>query len=169
MWNTSPTISIRKDTALDKRECVTVIELLSVSWDKPIDAATLKIRAAGYWEYIHDLPVSAVTKVIKDMAIAQRKWAPKPGELRVACIAMMQDEILPISAEEAWSDLLARSQAIHDGRPVATRAHPVLAATMKKLGEKAITLHTNGDRTMFMKLYEVEREHYMIEEYSLNS
>lgn len=153
---------------MDKKECISVVELLSVSWDKPIDSVTLKIRASGYYEFISDLPAEAVTTVIKDMAVGGRKWLPKPGELRVASIAMMQGEDPPMSAEEAWADLMARRQALHDGRAVATKAQTVLGITMRKLGEKAATLHTNGDRDMFAKLYETERERYLIEQYGIN-
>jgi len=153
---------------LDKTECIAVIELLSVSWDKPIDKTTLKIRASGYWEYISDLPADAVSRVIKDMAVGGRKWIPKPGELRVECIAMMQGDDPPMSAEEAWADLMARRQALHDGRAVSHKAQEVLAITMRKLGEKATTLHTNGDRDMFAKLYETERAQYLLDQYGIN-
>jgi len=90
---------------LDKSECLALVELLSVSWDKPIEKNTLKVRAAGYWEYISDLPAAAVTKVVKDMAVAGKRWAPKPGELRVATIVMMENKELPSEPETAWTEL----------------------------------------------------------------
>ena len=80
---------------MDKKECLEVIELLSVSWDKPMDQTTLTARAKAFYEYIGDLPAAAVAKVIKDMAVAGRQWAPRPGELRAEAIAMMQEDDLP--------------------------------------------------------------------------
>jgi hypothetical protein len=57
---------------------------------------------------------------------------------------------------------------LSDGRQVASKAAPVLSRVMGLLGkEKAITLHTNGDRDMFSRIYEVEREKFLIDQYGL--
>ena len=143
------------------------MELLSVSWDKPIDPNSLKIRARGYWEYIADLPHDAVQIVVRNLATAGRKWMPRPGELRVATIAMMQEDEMPPTAEEAWTSLLTISSAIHDGTTDYAKAHPVLAQTIHRLGSGAIGLHTNGDRDMFIRLYEQEREKYLLDRYGV--
>ncbi len=152
---------------MDKHECLAIVELLSVSWDKPIEREVLRTRANGYWTYISDLPAEACEIVIKDMAVGGRQWMPRPGELRVATITMMQGDEPPMSGAEAWADLQDRRSALHDGRAVASKAQPVLKQVMKMLGERATTLHTNGDRDMFVKLYETEREKYLIEQYGI--
>ena len=52
---------------MDKQECLNITELLSVTWDKPIDQASLTVKAKGYWEYIGDLPYDAVKQTVKEM------------------------------------------------------------------------------------------------------
>lgn len=150
---------------MDKKECMECIEFLSVSWDKPLDPTTLKMRAASFWEYISDLPVIAVKETIKRMAISGRQWAPKPGELRVATIVMIEGASMPPEPEEAWTELQAIRSAIYSGTNNYEKAGPVLAATMKRLGEKATTLTTTGDRDMFLKLYRAERERYLLDQF----
>jgi len=72
---------------MDKQECLNITELLSVTWDKPIDQASLTVRAKGYWEYIGDLPYDAVKQAVKEMGLSGRRWIPRPGEVRIATMA----------------------------------------------------------------------------------
>lgn len=150
---------------VEKKECLECVEFLSVSWDKPLDPTTMKMRASAYWEYIEDLPLVAVKETIKNMAISGRQWAPKPGELRVATIGMIEGVPMPPVAEEAWTELMAIRGAIYGGTTNYEKAGPVLASTMRRLGEKATTLHTVGDRDMFLKLYNAERERHLLDRF----
>ena len=158
---------------MDKKECLEVIELLSVSWDKPMDQTTLTARAKAFYEYIGDLPAAAVAKVIKDMAVAGRQWAPRPGELRVEAIAMMQEDALPPSAPEAWSQLQTNRAALYNGTAGTDshkELHEVLKITIRKLGNnRAQDLTTNGDRDMFTSLYEKEREAWILNNYGFDT
>ena len=92
---------------MEKTECKAVVELLSVTWDKSLDTASLTVRAKGYWEFIHDLPYEETKTTIKRMGMAGRKWLPKPGELRLATLSYMNGEELPPEPEEAWTILQA--------------------------------------------------------------
>jgi len=96
---------------MDKHECKSIVELLSVTWDKSLDATSLTSRAKGYWEYIEDLEYDAVKSVVKKMGLAGRKWMPKPGELRINVLAEQNSEALPPEPEEAIEDKTPAEQA----------------------------------------------------------
>lgn len=150
---------------MDKNECKSVVELLSVTWDKSLDSASLIVRAKGYWEYISDLPYDDTKATIKKMGVAGKKWAPKPGELRLAVLADIRNAQLPPEPEEAWTILQAIGQKIYSGTYDYEKPHEVLAATIKRLGTNATALTTNADRAMFISLYEKTREAYILENY----
>tara|TARA_Y100000361_G_scaffold145578_1_gene154920 strand:- start:122 stop:592 length:471 start_codon:yes stop_codon:yes gene_type:complete len=154
---------------MDKNECKAVVELLSVTWNQAIDASSITIKAKGFWEYVEDLPYENVKETIKHMGLAGRKWAPRPGELRIAVLANMRDEELPPEPEEAWTVLQAIGQKIYSGTYDYEKPHPVLAETIKRLGTNATALTTNSDRAMFVSLYEKTREAYILERYGYDS
>jgi hypothetical protein len=150
---------------MEKTECKAVVELLSVTWDKPLDTSSLTVRAKGYWEFLHDLPYEETKTTIKRMGMAGRRWAPKPGELRIATLAGLKDEPLPPEPEEAWTMLQAIGHKIYSGTNDYKKPHPVLAETIKRLGTGATALTTNSDRAMFTSLYEKTREEYILNHY----
>ena len=154
---------------MDKNECKAVVELLSVTWNQAIDASSITVKAKGFWEYVEDLPYENVKETIKHMGLAGRKWAPRPGELRIAVLANMRDEELPPEPEEAWTVLQAIGQKIYSGTYDYEKPHPVLAETIKRLGTNATALTTNSDRAMFVSLYEKTREAYILERYGYDS
>jgi len=150
---------------MDKKECLAATELLSVSWDKSIDQSSLTVRAKGYWEYINDLPYDEVKSTIKRMAMSGRRWAPRPGELRMETLSSMRGETPPPEPEEAWTMLLQIGQKIYSGTYDYEKPHPVLTKTIKRLGDGATNLTTNSDRAMFTSLYEKVREEYILDNY----
>lgn len=150
---------------MDKNECLMAVELLSVSWDKPIDQASITIRTKGYWEYIQDLDYTEVKNTIKTLSMSGRKWAPRPGELRMETLSRQNNEDLPPEPEEAWTLLVRISQKIYSGTNDYEKPHPVLVQTIKRLGDSATNLTTNSDRAMFTSLYEKVREQYILERY----
>lgn len=150
---------------MEKSECKEIVELLSVTWDKPIDNNTLLVRSRGFWEYISDLPYEETKNTVKELGLAGRKWMPRPGELRILVLANMRSEELPPEPEQAWTILQAIGQKIYSGTYDYEKPHPVLTETIKKLGANATALTTNSDRAMFTSLYEKTREAYILERY----
>jgi len=150
---------------MDKNECKDIVELLSVTWDKPIDNSSLLIRSRGFWEYIQDLPFDATKQTVKRLGLVGRRWMPRPGELRILVLAEIRSEELPPEPEQAWTILQAIGQKIYSGTYDYEKPHPVLSATIKKLGSNATALTTNADRAMFTSLYEKTRESYILERY----
>jgi len=150
---------------MEKSECKEIVELLSITWDKPIDNNTLLVRSRGFWEYISDLPYEETKSRVKELGLAGRKWMPRPGELRILVLANMRSEELPPEPEQAWTILQAIGQKIYSGTYDYEKPHPVLTETIKKLGSNATALTTNSDRAMFTSLYEKTREAYILERY----
>lgn len=153
---------------MNKQECLQIVELLSVTWDKPLDTQTLTIRTKGYWEYIQDLPYEQTKQTIKKLGLTH-KYAPKPGELRIATLAAQHNETPPPDPEEAWATLQHISQQIYNGTSNYTKPHPALAETIKKLGGQATTLHTNSDRQMFINIYQKTIEEHIHTKYGMNN
>lgn len=150
---------------MEREECIKAVELLSVTWSMSLDKISINTRTRGFWEYIGDLPYKEVKDTITHLGLAGRKWAPRPGELRIHTLARMKSEELPPEPEEAWTVLQAIGQKIYSGTYDYEKPHPVLAETIKRLGTGATALTTNADRAMFTSLYEKTREDYILERY----
>ena len=161
---------------MDKKELLEdVLSLRAFLWDKPWNMKPKTpeelIEARLWYEFIGDLPATAVQKVLRDMSITGKTWPPKPGELRVAAISMMQEDAPP-DAFEAWSQLQENRAAIYSGTAGTDEhkeLHDVLKFVIKKLGNnRAQELTTNGDRTMFIDLYEKERAAWILSNYGFD-
>jgi|TARA_R100000742_G_C4269998_1_gene88607 hypothetical protein len=150
---------------MDKEECMRATQLLSVSWNMPLDQSSINIRTMGYWEYLQDLPYDEVKTTIKSLALSGKRWAPRPAELRINTLAKIRGDELPPEPEEAWTVLQAIGQKIYSGTYDYDKPHPVLADTMRRLGSSATSLTTNSDRAMFTSLYEKVREEYILNNY----
>ena len=149
-----------------KDKCIELCEILHGAWSKPLDAQSIKVSAKAYWLVLgEDFDYDEAIDYVREKIIGQAKWAPRPGEILVAVKARKAGDDVPPTAAEAWMDLQERSKAIHDGSLNYAVAHPVLARVMKKLGNDAVGLRTNGDRDMFTQAYEAEVERYLLENY----
>lgn len=154
---------------MNKEQCKNITELISVTWDKSLDTISLTARAKGYWEYIEDLEYETVKSTIKNLGLSGRRWAPRPGDLRIMTLAAERGEALPPEPEEAWTILQSISQKIYSGTYDYDKPHPVLAETIKRLGATSTGLTTNADRAMFTSLYEKTRENYILRRYGFGA
>lgn len=148
---------------MDKNQCKELVELLSVTWDKPLDNQTLLTRTKGYWEYIHDLPYDKTRQTIKNLALIN-PYLPKPGELRITTLALISGDQLPPEPEEAWNELQQINQQIRNGTNHYKVPHPALAATIKKLGN-ATQLNSYNDKQTFISIYTKTRNEHITTKY----
>ena len=97
--------------------------------------------------FLHDLDGAVVRETFDALALTET-YMPRPGELRVK--VLLGD--LP-SGLEAWAALQRAREGIASGGEYPAM-DPFVAEFVRSLGDTAMGLHTNGDRSMFLAAYE---------------
>ena len=149
---------------MEKEQCQAIVELLCVSWDKPQDKQSLLIKAKNYWPFLKEVPFEVTRDTVLDLAVSNRKWIPRPGELRVLALARSQDIQLPPEPEEAWAELQVIEASVQAGKADFDKPHPVIRAAIKKAGPLG---NRNSDQEVFTAIYSTLREKYVLQHFGL--
>lgn len=140
---------------MEKEQLVAVVERAHALWNQSgFTQRELKSIHAAWWDLLKDFDFDVVLDVLRQRAIDEGPM-PRPGELRRLVIDRL-DPDPPPSPAEAWVQLRAASRVVETGTAsVPLVMHDAVREAMHRLGgPAALTLHTNGDREVFCRLYE---------------
>lgn len=138
---------------MTRDETVALVERIWATWNVELPQAIRKQAYDAWHRVIHDLDSEDCELALDAIVIEDRPWPPRPGTVRRRVIDANTPDAPP-SATEAWSQLMARADALRDGSDF-ERLHPTVALVAAKLGVTAQhLLHTNGDRELFIRKYE---------------
>jgi hypothetical protein len=153
-----------------KEETVRLVELLWATWpNNDASSAAKKVHYEAWHRIICDLPYKFCIKALDEFVIEDKPWAPRPGAMRKRAIDLMDPNGTAPIPIEAWGQFqrnLASATSGSDFVPL----HPLVSRAVEKLGATTQRgLHTNGDRDLFIKVYEEvlrvsEQERYGIKE-----
>lgn len=132
---------------MNKQELVEVVDHANTSWGQYPFKEDLQKQRKAWWRYLHDLDYGAVMATIDSYAVAGTQFLPRPGEIRQRTMVGR----IP-TALEAWAELQSAREAVYGGR-LATPLSPMTQTVVKRLGEQAKGMHTNGDRDKFEQTY----------------
>ena len=134
-----------------------VVELVDRVWSTWNIDQSMNARKGAYetwFRIIGDLDSADCAAALDQIIIDDRPWPPRPGTLRRLVIDRTSPAEIAPSPSEAWAQLRAVEAAANSGEGF-TPVHPLVRATIEKLGVTSEhTLATNGDREMFMRVYE---------------
>lgn len=113
-----------------------------------------KMVFKAWYGLLHDLEYADAQRAFIRLA-THEKFMPRPGDVRRATIDD-QIKIPPfLDGYSAWGIFTSVIREVNSGaqteRPPFDEA---LKNTLKELGESAYSMHTNGDREVFVRVYE---------------
>jgi hypothetical protein len=111
---------------------------------------TRRIAAYEAWRAVlNDLSSTECEQAVTYFAVIGTNFMPKPGDIRRRVLRNELTAPLPL---EAWVQFQTAQRAVMSGT-AGTVLHPCVSATLKKINGGS-GLHTNGDREMFIAMYE---------------
>jgi hypothetical protein len=126
-----------------------------------------KMVFKAWYNLLHDLEYEDAQRAFIRLA-THEKFMPRPGDVRRATINA-QTKIPPfLDGYSAWGIFQQVLREVHSGAQTErTPFDEALKNTLKELGESAYSMHTNGDREVFVRVYEknveaLERDKYAI-------
>lgn len=137
-----------------KEELVEVVDRIHASWNQTIDKSNQKAVYEAWWRILHDLNKPDVDTAV-DHHVIHDKFMPRPGDVRRTTINRIHGW-KPPTPGEAWIQFRRMADAAHTGTfSEAITIHPMVKATVSRMGgTAAYNLHTNGDRELFLSVYE---------------
>ena len=142
-----------REASLTKTELCQIVDRLYLSWNQQINPVYQKQVYEAWWRILQDLDKSTVDTVLDELVI-ENGYMPRPGEVRRRSINFIQGISIP-SGGEAWQEFRRAADASHSGAYSKETMHELVAQTVKALGgTSAYSLHTNGDREMFLNTYD---------------
>jgi len=107
----------------------------------------------AWYEILWDLEYAETKKAFVSLAITST-FMPRPGELRRATINRRIKITQSDNPYVSWGKWMTLSREVNSGMPPSVEVTPALAKTIEQLGETAYGMHTNGDREVFVQVYE---------------
>jgi hypothetical protein len=153
---------------MTKTEAISLVEQVYATFRIDLPESDEKQTAvySAWYELLWDLEYEEVKKAFLSLAITNR-FVPLPGEIRRATINGRIKKPQLDNAYVAWGKWLTLSREVNSGMPPSIEVSPALSKTIEQLGESAYGMHTNGDRTVFVQVYdrvviEIESQLYAV-------
>ena len=120
----------------------------------------------AWYALLHDLPYSEVLAAFTRLATFE-KFMPRPGDVRRAVIDYRTKVPKHLDGYSSWGIFQTIVREVNSGVQTNVPKPEALVKTLKQLGDAAYGMHTNGDREVFIKVYdriveEIEQEKYAI-------
>jgi len=115
---------------------------------------------------LHDLPYNEVSAALVRLATFE-KFMPRPGDIRRSVINYQTKTPVHLDGYSSWGLFQTIVREVNSGVQTDVPKPEALTKTLKQLGDAANGMHTNGDRDVFIRVYEqvveeLEREKYAI-------
>lgn len=139
---------------MTKSELCELVERVYASWNNQVPANQQKDVYNAWWLILKNLTKEACDEAITQLVI-QDSYMPRPGSIYRQAIRI-QHNWNPPTPLIAWEQLRTMAEAANTGTwHPDTQIHPEVKTVARKLGgTKAYTLHTNGDRDLFIQTYQ---------------
>lgn len=138
---------------MNKTETVTIVDRVLSTWSVEISLSQKKETYESWYRVIQDLEFDQVAEALDLIIIEDKPWPPRPGTVRRRTIDLFNPEPAPPEGAQAWADYRTNVTAANNGEDFKP-LHPLIRETVKRSGAETQVLHTNGDREIFLKIYE---------------
>jgi hypothetical protein len=153
---------------LIKEELVEIVDRIHASWNQTIDKSNQKVVYEAWWRILHDLTKRDVDHAV-DHHVIHDKFMPRPGDIRRTTINAIHGW-KPPTGGEAWHQFRKMADAAHTGTfSENITIHELVKVTVTRMGgTAAYNLHTNGDREMFLSVYQTVVDEKETELYAIS-
>jgi len=139
---------------MDKQQTVTLLERIWAVWNLDFPAATRKAAYESWYRVLVDLDYEECVDALDEIIVEDKPFPPRPGTLRRRVIDARHSDGRPPSAADAWSRYRRNAIAAANGEAIEPLP-PLVAQAIKGLSQgSGHELHTNGDRQLFVQIYE---------------
>jgi hypothetical protein len=153
---------------MNKLELADIVDQAYATFNAALPQEELREKAVyrAWYDVLHDVEYQEAKRAILDLAV-KTVFLPKPGDVRRSAINSRIGMTQFDDPYVAWGKLLTISHEINSGQFPTLKISEDLSITLKNLGPGAYGLHTNGDRDMFIRVYdhvvqELSATHYQI-------
>ncbi|MCB0999827.1 MAG: hypothetical protein KDB40_11065 [Acidimicrobiales bacterium] len=122
------------------------------NYNQRVDASMMADMVAVWRRILGDLDEKACRAALAEIIITE-DWMPRPIQIRKRVIDA-RDPRPRIEPTEAWSQWTTWCRIIQSGGQPRTDLHPLVRETVRRLGDAAKGMHTNGDRDVFVNAFE---------------
>ena len=122
----------------------------------------------AWWNMLGDLEAQEAKAAFQEIAIFA-EFLPRPGAIRRRVIEKRAGEDEWPQALEAWGILQQMRRATETGTQYGGGRPAPLLQTIQEMGGMAGTLHTNGDRETFVRVYNRVLQKMELERYKINT
>jgi hypothetical protein len=153
---------------MNKLELADIVDQAYATFNAALPQEELREKAVyrAWYDVLHDVEYQEAKRAILDLAV-KTVFLPKPGDVRRSAINSRIGMTQFDDPYVAWGKLLTISHEINSGQFPTLKISEARSITLKNLGPGAYGLHTNGDRDMFIRVYdhvvqELSATHYQI-------
>ena len=153
---------------MNKAELAQIVEQAYATFNINLPQEESRVKAVyrAWYDVLHDIEYAEARRAILDLAV-KTSFLPKPGDIRRTAINARTGMTQFDDPYVAWGKWIAISGEVNSGLAPSIAVSEALAKTIKNLGQAAYGMHTNGDREVFIRVYdqvvqELSSEHYKI-------
>lgn len=149
---------------MTKQELKGFVREVHATYNQQILKIDEKAVFRAWYNILYDLEIEEVRAGFAKLATYE-KYMPRPGDVRRAVIDSQNKIPQQLDPYQAWGLFQTIIQNIHAGTQTEIPKPEALIKTIQHFGDSAFTMHTNGDREIFVKTYEkivadIEKDKY---------
>lgn len=137
---------------MDKFQLQEIVDQIYAAYNQTLYEKDKAPTYRAWYALLEDLDHEEVWNAFVNLAVYE-KFMPRPGDVRRATIDA-QTKIPPyLDGYSAWGIFVTLQRDANFGTQTNIPKPEALQKTLERLGESAYSMHTNGDREVFLKVY----------------
>lgn len=139
---------------MTKNEIVLIVDRILSIWSVEISLTQKKVTYESWYRILRDLDFDHCSAILDQIVIEDERWPPRPGQVRRRVIDTFHaTDPPPPSPILAWAEYRRKMTIASNGGDFEP-LHPLVQEAVRRAGADTQVLHTNGDREIFIKIYE---------------
>ena len=139
--------------SITKEETALFVKQVYATYNQPLIKVDEKDVFRAWYDLLHDLPHDDIRTAFLKLA-THAKFMPRPGDVRRATIDYLTKLPPHPDAYFAWGIFQGIVRDMNSGVGNKIPKPESLIKTLQQLGDAALGMHTNGDREVFVRIYE---------------
>ncbi|MDA1122513.1 MAG: hypothetical protein O2887_18855 [Bacteroidetes bacterium] len=153
-------------TPITKDEIKELVHQAYATYNQQLYELDKIVTYRAWYALLHDLPNDEVVAAFVKLATFE-KYMPRPGDVRRAVIDYQTKIPKHLDGYSSWGIFQTIVREVNSGVQTNIPKPEALVKTLKQLGDAAYGMHTNGDRDVFVRVYDkivegLEQEKYAI-------